>query len=451
MKRLLALALMLTIVSISRAQWQSNPRPFRSVSGEFIAYPPNPSFTSRFYLGDTNSISLNPALLTISCERINQALWRKIDLTAPASGKIYLHLRPSHTAYEPATIVVERALDGWAYHVDVPDSISPTAFLRAVVQASLLEIANRNSETQSAEIPLWLAEGLSEDLIATEKIEYLLSPPQSKINGLLLNRTSSVERRHDPILHSQEVLRTVAPLNFEQLSWPQEQQLHGLQLEAFRSTAHLFVRQLLGLKNGPASMRAMLRELPQKLNWQFAFLEGFHSQFHSQLDVEKWWALQLVQFTGRDLMQVWTPEMSWEKLDEIVRAPATVRTSALEMPHVTEVTLQTIIHDWDPIRQQQALKRKLQELELLRARVAPELLAVVDDYRLLLTNYLKKQNFSGNFFGLLKPVGPIRNRFSEITIQRLDALDAERAALKPKPEAPAVAIGTAAAVQSAAR
>lgn len=432
MKRLLALALMLTLSSVGRAQVQPSVRTVRSVTGEFVAYPANPPFQSRFYRGNTNSISLNPAQLAISSERINQALWRKLDLTAAANGKIYLHLRPAHAVIEPATIVVERALDGWAYHIDVPDSISPTAFLRAVVQASLLEIANRNSPNQSAEIPLWLAEGLSEDLIATENVEYLLLPPQSKVNGLMLNRSSSVNRRHDPILHSQEVLRTVAPLNFEQLSWPKEQQLDGVQLEAFRSTAHLFVRQLLKLPNGPACFRTMLRELPQKLNWQFAFLEGFHRQFQSQLDVEKWWALQLVQFTGRDLMRAWTPEMSWQKLDAIVRAPATVRTSALEMPRVTEVTLQTIIHDWDAVRQQQALRRKLQELELLRTQVAPELLAVVDDYRMLLTNYLKRQNFSGNFFGLLKQVGPIHNRFTETTIQQLNALDEARAALKPK-------------------
>ena len=77
-------------------------------------------------------------------------------------------------------------------------------------------------------------------------------------------------------------------------------------------------------------------------------------------------------------------------------------------------------------------ERKLQELELLRTQVAPELLAVVDDYRMLLTNYLKRQNFSGNFFGLLKQVGPIRNRFTETTIQQLNALDEARAALKPK-------------------
>ena len=442
MKRLSAFALILALLSTGEAREPAGIRSVRSVTGEFIAYPANPPFQSRFYRGDTNSISLNPAQLAISSERINQALWRKLDLNAAASGKIFLHLRPAHRAIEPATIVVERAFDGWAYHIDLPDSISPTAFLRAVVQASLLEIANRDSETQSAEIPLWLAEGLSEDLIATENVEYLLLPPQSKVNGLMLNRNSSVKRRHDPILHSQEVLRTVAPLNFEQLSWPKEQQLDGRQLEAFRGSAHLFVRQLLELPNGPACFRTMLRELPRKLNWQFAFLEGFHRRFKSQLDVEKWWALQLVQFTGRDLMRAWTPETSWEKLDEIVRAPATVRTSALEMPRVTQVTLQTIIHDWDAVRQQQALRRKLQELELLRTQVAPELLSVVDDYRMLLTNYLKRQNFSGGFFGLLKPTGPIRNHFTETTLQQLDALDAKRAALKQELETP---------VQSAAR
>jgi len=37
----------------------------------------------------------------------------------------------------------------------------------------------------------------------------------------------------------------------------------------------------------------------QYYNWQFAFLQAFSATFQQPLDVEKWWSLQLLHFTGR--------------------------------------------------------------------------------------------------------------------------------------------------------
>ncbi len=436
MKRCLAFALILAFASSTKAQLPSDARTARSVSGEFVAYPSRPAFTSRYYRGDGNSISLEPAVLAISCERIKQSLWRILDAKAPAKGKIFLHLRPARAALERATIVVERGIDGWDYHLDMPDSLQPTAFLRAIVHASLLEIANRNAQEQTAEIPLWLAEGFSQELLATERIEYLLPPPRTRDNGLLLNRLLLDQRRKDPLEHAQQVLRVHAPLTFEQLSWPTNERLANDEIDVFRSSAQLFVVQLLQLKNGPACLRATLDELPRKFNWQFALLAGFHSNFQTQLDVEKWWALQLVQFTGRDLTRAWTRQASWTKLEEILQSPVEIRSSPLELPRRTEVNLQTIIRDWDGLSQRTALQQKAQELELLRPLVAPELIALVEDYRALLERYLQRQSFSGSFFGLRKSVGPIRNRLAEETIRELDLLDAKRQNLKSAPAQP---------------
>ncbi|MBC8096211.1 MAG: hypothetical protein H7Y43_10390, partial [Akkermansiaceae bacterium] len=74
----LALMLMLAIISVAQAQVQvpRNARMARSVSGAFLVHPAKPAFTSRFHQGDDSSISLEPAVLAISCERIKQSLWR---------------------------------------------------------------------------------------------------------------------------------------------------------------------------------------------------------------------------------------------------------------------------------------------------------------------------------------------------------------------------------------
>ncbi|MBC8096263.1 MAG: hypothetical protein H7Y43_10650 [Akkermansiaceae bacterium] len=424
----LALMLMLAIVSVAQAQVQvpRNARMARSVSGAFLVHPSKPAFTSRFHRGDDSSISLEPAVLAISCERIKQSLWRILDSKAPAKGKIHVHLRPARFAFEQATIVVEPGISGWDYRIDVPDSLPPVGFVGAIVHASLLEIANRNAGEKSAEIPLWLAEGLAQELLMTEKIEFLLPPAQTQDNGLLVNRLLHNQRRTDSLEHARRILRVHAPLTFEQLSWPTQGQLSGDGLDVFRGSAQLFVRQLLDLQQGQGCLRETLNQLPRTFNWQFALLRGFSTHFKSQLDIEKWWALQLVQFTGRDLMRAYTPEVSWTKLEEILLSPAESRSNPLELPRRTEITLQTMIQDWDAFSQRTALLRKSRELEMLRSVAAQEVIVLVDDYRDVLGRYLRKQNFSGGLFGLKKQVGPIRNRLADETIRELNLLDAKR-------------------------
>lgn len=430
MKKLFAFALMLALLSSAKAQVPVNLQAAESVSGQFVIYPPRLGITSHYYRGDDDSVPLEPAVLAIACERIKQSLWRLLDLKTASKGKIFLHPRPGRHYSEQATIVVERGIHGWESHLDVPDSIQTTALLRAIVHASLLEIANRNATDKTAEIPLWLAEGLAEELLMTEKIDYLI-PPRAKENGL--KRLMLETRRVDPLQGAKEVLRSSAPLTFEQLSWPTDERLGENQIEVYRSSAQLFVHQLLHLKNGPACLRETLDQLPRKFNWQFALLSGFRAHFQTQLDVEKWWALQLVQFTGRDLTKAFTPEATWAKLEEILQAPVEIRSSPHELPRRIEVTLQTIIRDWDGLHQRPALSRKLQQLELLRPLSAQKSVSLVDSYREILRRYLQKQNFSGSFFGLKKSVGPIRNRLAEETIRELNTLDAKRAALKTVP------------------
>jgi hypothetical protein len=432
MKALIVLALLLTLPG-ANAQFLPDARAVRSVSGEFVAYPSRPGYVSRFHKGDDHSISLEPAVLVISAERIKQALWRRLVVSGPAKGKIHLRLRPARSSYEHATILIDQTVTGWAYQVDVPDAIEPEAFLRAVVHASLLEIANRRADHRTAEVPLWLSEGLCQELLATERLEFLLAPARTKENGLTIRRTITNERRRNPFAEAQAILRNRAPLSFEQLSWPDAGQLSPAGIDIFRSSAHLFVRQLLQFNNGPACLRATLEELARNLNWQLALLSGFRGHFDTQLDIEKWWALQLVQFTGRNLMQVWTPEVSWEKLDAIVRSPAETRSSPLEMPRRTEVTLQIIVREWSGLNQRPALQRKLYELDLLRPYVAQELISLVDEYRSVLRDYLDRQSFSGGFFGLRKQVGPIRNRLADSMVQELNLLDARRLSLRPTP------------------
>ena len=103
------------------------------------------------------------------------------------------------------------------------------------------------------------------------------------------------------------------------------------------------------------------------------------------------------------------------------------------------MTLQTIIREWDTVRQSQALERKLQELNLLRQRVSQNLVQLVDQYRDVLGTYLQKRAGSGRLLPFNKAAGPIVDRLAQTTIRQLDALDAQRAALRPASPAPMAA------------
>lgn len=437
MKTVLALALGIAVCGAT-AQVRPDANTLRSVSGQFVAHPNASGFTSRFYRGDASSIPLDPAVLVIAAERVKQSVWRQLDVKGPARGRIHLRIRQAHAAIEQPAIIVEPGLGQWNYKLDIPDAVTPVVLVRTLVHACLLEIANRKAQALPAELPLWLAEGISEELLVTERLEYLLPPPGSSENGMVLKRTLVNERRPNSFEHARFSLRRRPPLTFEQLSWPDREQLSEPHIQAFRASAHLFVLQLAQLPAGRACLQDTLGRLSNHLNWQFAFLDGFKRHFSSQLDVEKWWALQIVDFTGRDLAQTFTWEVSWEKLDQILHTPIEIRSSANEMPQRSEITLQDIVRDWDGFNQRTALIRKVQELDLLRPRVAQELIVVVDDYRELLGEYLSNQSFSGSFFGLRKRSGPIRNRLSELTIRELAELDARRIALKPPTEPNAV-------------
>jgi hypothetical protein len=411
----------------------------RSHSGQFVVrasqVAPDPTRRSNL---ETNIsfISLEPTLLVVSCERIKQALWRKLGAPASWRGNIYLNLHSARSADDPVAIVSEKFTDGWAYHVELPELLKRERFVRAMVQVLLVEVANRNADSRSAEIPAWLVEGLARELLASAETEIILPPPRWNVRGLTIRPEVVNGRKPHPLEQAQKNLRARPPLTFDELSWPTGDQFSGEAGAVYQSSAQLFVDRLLSLADGPACLRAMIAELPRHCNWQIAFLNAFHRHFQRPLDVEKWWALQLVQFTGRDLTQTWTPEQSWKKLDETVRQAVEVRTRGSELPLRSEVSLQTIIREWDVFRQAQVLQQKLNELQLLRLRIAQNLVALVDDYRQVIGAYLQRQNTSVPRLPLGKQMTPLPNRAADEIIRQLDALDARRAALRPASQDP---------------
>ncbi|MGB7748241.1 MAG: hypothetical protein WBN75_13245 [Verrucomicrobiia bacterium] len=411
----------------------------RSVSGQFIVTGA-PSATGGAGLAarpeiatNADLVRLEPALLAVSVERIKASLRRELDLNpnAPWRGNIFLALHPAQTTDDDVAIISERSANGWNYQVRLPDVLPRTRFARAMTGVLLLEFANRNARARCAEVPAWLIDGLSRQLFADDWQNVILSSPGKLVNGLPVSRTVTTERGLDPLAGTRRLLQNEPALTFEQLCWPTGGQLSGSDGGVYRACAQLLVNELLELKNGRAHLRAMLEMLPDCHNWQMAFQIAFRENFPRPLDVEKWWAVQVVSFVARDPGPCWTPAVSRDKLDEILSVPVEMRAASNALPAHAYISLQAVIRNFDRERQVAILQPKLRDLELAQLRMAAPLAALTDDYRRAIANYLGSTSHAAPLphLGKHPPPSPSKTTVKD-TLKKLDALDARRRAIE---------------------
>jgi len=384
--------------------------------------------------GDTNLVRLEPALLSVSAERIKQSLRRQLGISpdAPWRGRIYLVLHPAQSPDEDVTIVSRFSAGGWNYAVQLPDVLSQSRYLRALTGVLLLEMANRNAPAgRSAEIPAWLTDGLAQVPPEAVLPDPILSAPAKLVNGLPVNRTVAVERGVDPLADARRTLRDRGTLTFGQLSWPAEAQAAGEDGGVFGANAQVFVSELLSLKQGAACLRAMLADLGGCYNWQMAFEAAFHEYFPQPLDVEKWWALQVVTFVAHEPGPRWTPAVSRGRLDEVLSVPVEIWTASNTLPAHAEISLQAVLRNFQPPRRTEILQTRLRDLELCQLRMAPSLVGLTVGYRRALADFLGQRAEPVASRPLGKhPSTKVKSGDVRATLQRLDALDARRSVIE---------------------
>ena len=303
----------------------------------------------------------------------------------------------------------------------------------AVIRVLLEEIANRNALEQPAEIPAWLTQGLAQQLLREPPYDLVAGLPEEGDLGIRSRMTIDKWTNTPPLAWAHAVLQTRPPLTLDELSWPEEGQEEE---DAYRSSAQLFVTDLLQLDGGRPCLRAMISELPRHYNWQMSFLDAFQSRFTSRLELEKWWALCVVRFTGRDLSQAWSSDVTWKKLDALIRTGAQMRTDKDDLPLHEAVTLQTILAEWNLATQEAVLKDKIQRLAALRNSASQDLVHLVDDYRQVLTDYIRQRDKAGQFRKTNVQLTLGHDKLAQETIRRLDTLDSIRADLRARSPAP---------------
>ena len=433
------------IAASARAQFSPpNSLAASSLSGQFMVQAARSAEPDPILAANQTLVHLEPALVAVSAERIKRNLWQALEANQPWRGRIFVTLYPAVSAEDSALITSEQFKDGWQYHVRLPNVIERGRYVRAMIEVLLLELANRSAGPCSADVPTWLVEGLSRQLLLSKGMEIILPSPATPgaspshvietpagpvFSGLANTLASADGLWQNPLDRAHQQLTSYPPLTFQDLCWPTQAQWADAAGELYRSSAQLFLNCLLHLNDGPACLRAFLAQLPQHYNWQFAFLRAFQSHFASLLEIEKWWALQVAEFTGHDLTQTWPADESWQKLDEAVRSGVQVRTATNELPFHAQATLQNIIRDWDSVPQVLALQSKLRELEAIQSRVSRDLVPLVEDYHNVIASYLNHRDSTGLLLGLRKKAA--RRHATSAALVQLDALDSRRLALRP--------------------
>ena len=428
--RTLAILLSSLIASAVSAALSDSMRTVNSSSGQFVVRGPavaQLSTDSGFV--DSTLIELDPNRLAVTCERIKQALLRELTVADLWRSRVYLEINSAMSTNQAPIIFAKPYLDGWQYQVELARSIEKSKLVSGLVQVLLLEIANRNAGLRSAEIPLWLSEGVAQALAHESEADLVLPRPQRSFNLVNLSWQARQAARRDPLGDARGRLQTHAALSFTKLGDGMPNSAPEETWKTFQASAQLLVSELLRLPRGRPRLVEMLYELPYYLNWQSAFLNAFRGLFPRLLDVEKWWAVTLTHFTGQDPTQAWAMPVALQKLDETLHPPVLVSASRKDMPQRSRMSAQKIINEWDYLRQRIVLKGVTAQLFSVRLKSPPELVALVEEYRASIENYLAKRDQIG-MARSLPGLPPLRADFLVVdVVKKLDELDAKRAAV----------------------
>lgn len=387
--------------------------------GQFIIHGKRLGFGTDLMTVDQPSggpIQLDPGVVAISCDRIKQELQQTLASPDRWRGKIHVFINSSLPSNHPADIQSSYYADGWQGRIDLPARLEADKLVRAVLHALLLEMANRAPPNYTAELPLWLTEGLTQLLLYTKGNSLILEPR---------TRTIRTEVHADPLAPVRARLEASSSLSFGELSLPGPEQLSPLHWPRYQDSACWMVNQLLQLPNGRALMAGFISRLALCLNWQTAFFQSYGSFFERPIDVEKWWLLGVINGANRDKWLALVSPVFLDKLQEILQVPVSIRHAAEQIPVLSNITLQEFIEQWNLDAQVAVLSGKIIQLDLLQINAPDVFRPLIAGYHGVLSDYLANRQ---------KIDLPYRNRGAVFlpaplliprTVQQLDELDAK--------------------------
>lgn len=407
-----------------------------SRSGQFIVQSPQPTppTLSRVSPPSTNAlVALHPDPLAVSAERIKAAVLAELGWPDRWKGKVFLAIEPRAAPVLMPVPTARRYADGWQYGLRLPQQIEGPALIRGVVHVLLLEMANRSPGPQVPEVPVWLVEALTGQVLARIGPDPLAAPNSlSARYGRSIGELVSTLRERALVDEEREIIDRALSgglPSFEDLSLPGPAQLRGAEAEKYRACCQVLFVSLRGLPRGEALLGSFLSQLPQHLNWQTAFLSAYSGVFPRLLDVEKWWALVALRVhaaRGRVDIPARTA-LGW--IEDLCVVEVEVRESPQVPVRREMVSLQRVITDWPFARQSALLKARQSQFRLLAARAPEHLRGLAQRYADALEEYVQHRARLGWQPGL---PGQAQAEFGHIlrtVTAHLEALDVERAVL----------------------
>ena len=389
---LAVLGLLAWIVCVGAAMGQPRnpfPGPMRleSRSQQFIVFG-SPAGTElgppSISLLETNHMQMEPTVLVLTCERVRTELLKELGLGEVWSGRIQIVVQGDLRPTTPVVLESQWFASGWRYRMVVPGQLERTRLVRALTRALLLEIANRGNRSQRpVEIPLWLEEGLATHLLALHGDNLV---PEIRTSITLIQSANP-----DVFLDARRLLRGRELVAFADFFQAQADQFTDEQWDIFRRTAQLLVAELLNLPDGRAALQEFLRQLPEYLNPQLAFLRGYAEHFPTPLDAEKWWSVVWMNFTSRDRHMRLSLAHSLSQLEEILVAPITVRLGTNAVPGRKDLPLREVIANTEFSQHQAAVTQATFQLQILQHTAPVELSRLTGDYRQALLQYMKRR------------------------------------------------------------
>ncbi|HVY68609.1 MAG TPA: hypothetical protein VHH73_01690 [Verrucomicrobiae bacterium] len=427
--QMLLAVLLLTSGALSAAEL---PLAVRSSTGQFLCYGPRPDANIPGITVKSNMVvmRLDADVLAVTAERIKQALLGELLANDAWQGRITLTIQPFAAPEQDIRIIATRNGGQWQYQVDFPENIQPEKLVRGVVRVLLQELSNRGNQRNAGEIPFWLSEGATTQLLAVNGNR--LFPPA---------QTQSVTQfyRPDPLLFIREHLAANTPLSFQQLAHPSADVLSSPVTVTYSVSAQLLFYHLENLPGGRLAILEFLRLLPYNLNWETSFLQAFPGKFGSLLDVEKWWAIITTQFTSRRDGNLLPLNASLQRLGEALTTPAQVSKDSNSLPTRVQVPLQQVFSQWRVQQQQIVVNQKMAALLALRPNLAIEAQLLDDGYRNVLSNYAARYPAIGYAPSQKGAVPLTLKSLVDETVNKLNELDQQRTNLVAK--ANAVAAG----------
>jgi hypothetical protein len=382
-----------------------------SQSRQFQIYSPDQTF-----LPDKipqGSVVVEPDWLAMTAERVRAAVVAEI----PAMGSIREQIEVGILQRAPAdgTIGVGTTVfaDGFKYKVAIPPVVDEVRLVKGFISVLLAQYANHGGN-RAVELPTWVIEGVAQTIFHSVG-------PKLVVDG---NSSGWEMTTRDMLAHTREILRTNAPPTFHEVTMGAPPAPQSPNEAFYKSCTHLLTRSLLQRPQGREQFARFLRNLPKAWNWQTAFREAFG--FERMLDVEKWWALAMVEFTMRDQRQAFSTPVSLEKLNTLLGTPMEMHSATNALPETRMVDLQTLLEKTDWQLQAQALRDKISQLGYTANHLAPPVGTLALQYKAVLQSYLTKRANMAVRPTLRTTPEAQRKTLAAEAVRRLAALDARR-------------------------